>query len=1230
MSSAFLARAALCALATAGSAVAQRLPVATLDGLHEPSLWTRFGVEDGLPNLRVLQVHETWEPDSTPRVWVVTEDGVAWYDGHRWHPVGRAQGLPEEAADDLAVDSRGEVIALFGGHAFVGNSSTGFVPLDGLDIPAGDFAVACEAIPGGGLAYLLRRRGSRTCELRVVGQTSREPALVEVMSLDPRIFTRDAAGAGLWLAAKDGLRRLDGKGEWWLRAPIGDLEVGAAAVGDAEGRGLAYVDSPWRRRGLWEWTAEGHFQHVELMDFDGISGLTMRPDGEAVVVLTSGEVRVRADGHWGRLDPRPREMRGVRDVSYRANGDLWVATDHGLFLWRREHPYWAHIDHGQTVRDNLVLEYCRARDGTLWVGKSRGVVGLRPDGTQLHLGEVQGLELHSITALAEGPDGSLWIASGTGDLGGALRWDGQEFERFGPAEGLNLDAIHKIRGDRAGGLWFLGLGEEHRIEDQPGAWRLDPDGTFEVWNQTQGLPSGRVYDFLEGPDGERWFATLGGLSRWSRGSWTHWSERDGLKANRVFTLALNFEGRLWFGHESSARGLGWIGPDDRVHYTRRPQAAANARVNVIRTNLSGRKLWIGTDRGLFHHDGQSWTRFTSESGMRHDFVRALLVDGRGVMVGTHGGGTSRLNFPDPVTPAPVVELAEPVVEGREALLRWWVHTWWGEQSSERVPTRYRVAGQAWSDWSTRREASLRALPYGAQHFEVQAKDFFGHHGLQGFSATIHVARPTLLHTWLLTPVLAVLFLSTGLTALLLRRRRRERVELRDSEERFRQLAENVREVFWLTDWQTKRVLYVSPAYEQLTGSPAAELYRDPRAWKRHVHPDDLKSSMQGYDELALSGEIDVECRMLRPGGELRWVRARAFPVRDERGQVFRVAGLAEDITDSKLAADALAESEERYRALVEAIPDAILLLRGDRVGFANPAAVALFGAQDTDQLEGTSTADLIHEDDRGAAQDWLRLTLADALPGRLEARARRMDGAAVEVELTGTPVEHGGERGVQVVMRDVTERRHAQERQTRLMRELDHRVKNSLAGVLALAQQTLRGAVDLAQFERAFTGRVRAMARAHEALASSRWEGVRIVELVQMVLSPFDDNDRRVSISGPEVALRARAVAPLGMALHELATNAAKYGALSKGGGQVDVTWERDGEGRLHLRWAEEGCARVSAPDHEGLGLSIVRGVIEYELGGSAGFSFAESGVQCDLWVPADRLHPGGQPAKQA
>jgi two-component sensor histidine kinase/integral membrane sensor domain MASE1 len=211
---------------------------------------------------------------------------------------------------------------------------------------------------------------------------------------------------------------------------------------------------------------------------------------------------------------------------------------------------------------------------------------------------------------------------------------------------------------------------------------------------------------------------------------------------------------------------------------------------------------------------------------------------------------------------------------------------------------------------------------------------------------------------------------------------------------------------------------------------------------------------------------------------------------------------------------------------------------------------------------------------------------------------------------------------------DVTERKRAEEQQRVLLGELDHRVKNSLATVSAVISHTLSGSSSMADFATALDGRVQSMARTHELLSASGWQGISVAELVRRELAPYATTGN-TKISGSDVTLKAEAGQALAMVLHELATNAAKHGALSNRNGRVAIRWDQrpNGYARSHLvlEWREVGGPSVVAPEKSGFGTHTIRDLITYEFGGAVDLAFALEGVRCRVELPADWLNTDGK-----
>jgi PAS domain S-box-containing protein len=204
--------------------------------------------------------------------------------------------------------------------------------------------------------------------------------------------------------------------------------------------------------------------------------------------------------------------------------------------------------------------------------------------------------------------------------------------------------------------------------------------------------------------------------------------------------------------------------------------------------------------------------------------------------------------------------------------------------------------------------------------------------------------------------------------------------------------------------------------------------------------------------------------------------------------------------------------------------------------------------------------------------------------------------------------------------RDITRRKQSEKRQDLLVAELDHRVKNVLARVAAVAMHTRRRCVTMDEFVEALHGRIQSMAAAHALLSQSRWSGVALTDLIRHQLAPYT-TDANTTISGPDIMLTSAQTQALAMVVHELVTNAAKHGALSSPDGSVSVSWHRigaDAAAILMIIWRELGGPPIKAPVRSGYGSRLIRDLIPYELGGTVDLTFASDGACCEIEIPLE------------
>jgi PAS domain S-box-containing protein len=453
---------------------------------------------------------------------------------------------------------------------------------------------------------------------------------------------------------------------------------------------------------------------------------------------------------------------------------------------------------------------------------------------------------------------------------------------------------------------------------------------------------------------------------------------------------------------------------------------------------------------------------------------------------------------------------------------------------------------------------------------------------------------------------------------------------RSQTRRLRALAEAGALVLWRADAAGGWI--EAAGWAGLTGQTAPAFRKD--GWIEMLHPDDRAPTLAEWGRCLVARQtIGVEFR-LRTAGEpaaWRWVRATGVPVSTEDGQPVEWIGAIHDVADARGAGTAHRFNEAQVRQTVAEL----------RAVYDNvPVGLALVDA----------TLRFVNVNARFAAISGLppeaHVARAphEVMP---EGLAAPLEAAQQEVLRTGRPVldvtctgqapgavQHlrhwlaschpvkdsdGVVTGVSAVLQDVTERVRAERSRELLVTELNHRVKNTLSTVQSLAAQSLRRAGgDSAGFGRDFVGRLQALTRSHDLLAEGGWEPVDLARVVQAALGPWLGSGRAIRIAGSgRIQVEAPQAQALVLALHELATNAVRHGALSRPGGEVEATWSLGEDGVARFAWRESGGPPVTAPtpDRRGFGVRLLERGLVHDLGPGAevDLTFAEDGVRATL-----------------
>ncbi len=421
---------------------------------------------------------------------------------------------------------------------------------------------------------------------------------------------------------------------------------------------------------------------------------------------------------------------------------------------------------------------------------------------------------------------------------------------------------------------------------------------------------------------------------------------------------------------------------------------------------------------------------------------------------------------------------------------------------------------------------------------------------------------------------------------------------------------------------------LSPGCAAILGLPESTVEMSSDDARKLVHPEDLAPLELRRDQALLEQqrEFVAQFRIRRADdGEVRWIEARNLIFYDQSGNPAQLIGVRIDFTDRKLAGDMLSERNLQLELAgkVGRVGSYAYDVSAEKLQVSE-GYVAVHGL-----LGGTTETTLsewrarVHPEDLGRLESAHDQAVVDKRREySVEYRIVRSDGELRWIERRCLIFYDGDARPQRVVgvSIDITERKQTEKQRDILNAELDHRVKNVLATVGAIIFQTQNASATIEDFVSSVDRRIKSLANIHELLSHARWHGVSLQEIVRREFAPYTAG--KYDESGPSITLRPDAAQAMAMVLHELATNAAKYGALSNHTGRVSVRWywlpNEIPHRRLAIEWQETDGPPVSTPNASGYGTSIIRELLPYELGGTAELSFAPSGVQCRLEVPAD------------
>ncbi|MEG3936074.1 MULTISPECIES: PAS domain S-box protein [unclassified Microcoleus] len=442
-------------------------------------------------------------------------------------------------------------------------------------------------------------------------------------------------------------------------------------------------------------------------------------------------------------------------------------------------------------------------------------------------------------------------------------------------------------------------------------------------------------------------------------------------------------------------------------------------------------------------------------------------------------------------------------------------------------------------------------------------------------------------------------------------RKKTEAALKESEERFRELAENIESVFWMVNVQPQEIIYISPAYEKIWGRSCADLYANRRFFADSLHPEDRERVIANLTR-QIESEDEIEYRIVRLDGKIRWIRDRAFPIRNQSGKVYRIVGIAVDITAGKQAEKTIRESEERFRQLAENIQDSFWLMSADFTDllYLSPTYEQIWGrSREELYADPLKMMEWVHPEDKLLLEEAMGRVLQGESTNT-EYRIFLPDGTIRWVCDRAFPIydESGKIYRIAGIAEDISDRKCTEARiqaalreKEVLLKEIHHRVKNNMqviSSLLQLQAQYIEDEPTLALFEESQT-RIHSMALIHEQLYQSE-------HLDRIALPPYVENlvanlyqsfgcgntAIQFNLNLDPIYLNIETAIPCGLIINEVVSNSLKYAFSKSAKGEINIEFKELSFQELQLIIQDNGSgfpAGFDVENPETLGLRLVR-----------------------------------------
>jgi len=904
---------------------------------YTQDVWT---ADAGLPQNTILAVTQT----ADGYLWLATEEGLVRFDGVRFTVFNKENNSSLQAndirallvdhSDNLWIGTNGGGLTRYKDGAF-----TTFTTRDGL---ANDAILSLHEDPHGAIWIGTDGGGlSRYANGRFQTFSTKDGLP------DDAVFAMCTGPDGsLWIGTHAGLGRLqngrlhsystkDGLGKDDIRAVYADRR-GDVWVG-TNGGGLGHL-------------SEGRF--VTFTTRDGLAGNVIWSIGEDAsgslwIATGDGGLSRFRNGQYASYSTKlglPSDQ--VWMTFEDKEGNLWLATSGGLV--RLKGGAFTTYTTREGLSSDVILPVFEDRDGAIWAGTGSAGLNRLKDGTVTVYTTRNGLPSDNVYSINQDGSGTLWAGTRqglaqlrngvfkavtglpnevvqctfidhSGDIwvgtrGGLSRYSNGKFVTFSSKDGLSNDNVHSIYEDAAHVLWIgTGGGGLDKFEN----------GHFTAYTRSAGLSNNVVWAIAGDASGALWLGTNNGLNRFKDGKFTIFTTRNGLFDDAIFLILDDRRGNMWM---TSNRGVFRVAFSDLNWFADGKSKLIKSLAYGVADGMKSKecnggfqpmgwrgrdgKLYFPTQKGLSALDPYRLDVHPTEP---HVVIEQVIVDHKSF------------------DPRKTIQL--PPGKGEMEFQ----FTALSLTAPEKIRFKYMLDGfdKDWVDAGARRVAYYTNIPAGEYKFRVIASNHDDVWSDKGASSAVTL-QPHFYQTYTFAVICSVIGAGFFVIAFRLRMRQLRANEtklvllvdertramahqaraLQESEKRFRQLAENIHEIFWMVDPRNGKYVYVSPAFKEIWLQDPEAILHDPAAWLDAVHTDD-REAVSAAKQSQLSGKpADYEYRIVRPDGSTHWVWDRSFPVYDSTGQLDRIVGIVEDITERKRGEDMVLRSRDELQLRV--------------------------------------------------------------------------------------------------------------------------------------------------------------------------------------------------------------------------------------------------------------------------------------------------------------------------